>query len=183
MLDRARPANTAVANEPSRFVVPLGEQKIDRVLQRAGRSMVVLWRDEDIAIERTNLRSPCFSMRFTVCPIEGGTGSSRSGRLKSLMSTSSNSSVAALFRDFVDPFRDGFTVSIRARASENDCDLYHVMSYLRVLILPYQVCCAAVPFICEFVSKGAAAVLGERAIWRARSRDGNVANVPSKMNG
>ena len=34
LLDRARPAGAAVADEPSRLVVPLAEQKINRVLER-----------------------------------------------------------------------------------------------------------------------------------------------------
>ena len=66
-------------------------------------------------------------------------------------------------------------------ASENDCDLYHVIGYVRVLnspptrfvVLPF-------PLYCEFVSKGAAAVLGERAIWRARSRGGKCGECPFK---
>ena len=97
MLDRARPASAAAANESSRFVVPLSEQKIDCVLERAGSSVVVLWRDKNVGIERTNLRSPCFGVRLTVLPIEGGNGSSRSGRLKSLMSTSSDSASLRVF--------------------------------------------------------------------------------------
>ena len=42
-------------------------------------------------------------------------------------------SVAALLRDFIDPLRYRLAISTRARASENDCYLYHIISYLRVL--------------------------------------------------
>ena len=68
LLDRARSAGAAVADEASRLVVPLGEQEIDRVLERAGDAMVVLGRDEDIAVERADLRGPCFGVRLAVLP-------------------------------------------------------------------------------------------------------------------
>ena len=58
LLDRARSAGAAIADEASRFVVPLGEQKIDRVLERAGDSMVVLGRDEDVGVKRADLGGP-----------------------------------------------------------------------------------------------------------------------------
>src|SRR5437868_6852686 len=120
MLDRARPANTAVANEASRLVVPLGEQKIDRILERAGRSMVVLWRDEDIAVERTNLRCPCFSLRFTVLPHRGRRRLVEKRQVEIFDVHELEFCVAALFRDFIDPFRYRLAISIRACASEND---------------------------------------------------------------
>jgi len=47
LLDCARPACTPVADEASRLVVPLAEEKINRVLERAGDAMIVLGRDED----------------------------------------------------------------------------------------------------------------------------------------
>src|SRR2546423_6368582 len=59
----ARAADAAVADEASRLVVPLGEQKIDRVLERARDAMVVLGRDEDIAVERADLGRPYFGVR------------------------------------------------------------------------------------------------------------------------
>ena len=58
LLDRARSAGSAIADEASRLVVPLGEQKIDRVLERAGDSMVVLGRDEDVGVKRADLGGP-----------------------------------------------------------------------------------------------------------------------------
>src|SRR3984893_12897567 len=145
MLDRARPASTAVANESSRFVVPLSEQKIDCVLERAGSSVVVLWRDKNVGIERTNLRSPCFGVRLTVLPHRGRHRLGEKRQVEILDVHELGLRVAARFRDFTNPFRDGFTVSIRARASENDCDLYHDISYLRVLTssLPCLLCCSS----------------------------------------
>src|SRR4029077_5450451 len=87
--------------------------------------MVVLRRDENVGIERTNLRSPRFSMRVTVLPHRRRRRFVEKREVEILDVHEFELGVAALFRDFVDPFRDGFTVSIRACASENDCDLYH----------------------------------------------------------
>src|SRR6266487_2728835 len=114
-------------------------------------------------------------MRFTVLPHRGRHGLVEKRQVEIFDVYEFELSVAALFRNFVDPFRDGFTVSIRARASENDCDLYHVMSYLRVLnspptmfvVLPF-------PLYCKFISKGAAAISEARA---ARTR--GATRVPS----
>ena len=64
----ARGAGAAVADEASRLVVPLAEQKIDRVLECAGNAMVVLRRDEEIAVERAHLGGPYFGVRLTVLP-------------------------------------------------------------------------------------------------------------------
>src|SRR6266404_2299146 len=68
LLNCARSTGAAVAHETSRLVVPLGKQEIDRVLERAGNSMVVLGRYENVGVERADLGSPCFGMRFTVLP-------------------------------------------------------------------------------------------------------------------
>src|SRR5712691_288311 len=46
LLDRAHSAYAAVAHEASRLVVPLGKQKINRVLERAGDAMIILGRNE-----------------------------------------------------------------------------------------------------------------------------------------
>ena len=69
MLDRARSAGAAVANKASRLVVPLGEQKIDRVLERARSAMVVLGRDENVGVETADLGGPRFGVRLLYCPI------------------------------------------------------------------------------------------------------------------
>src|SRR6266404_6146536 len=68
LLDPARSAGAAVANEASRLVVPVDKEKIDRVLERAGNAMVVLGRDEDVGVERADLGGPYFGVRFTVLP-------------------------------------------------------------------------------------------------------------------
>src|SRR5258707_6132604 len=66
LLDRARSAGAAVANETGRLVVPFREQKIDRVLERARDAVVVLGRDENIGIESADLRGPLFGVRLTI---------------------------------------------------------------------------------------------------------------------
>ncbi|MDX6578420.1 MAG: hypothetical protein QOE96_4373 [Blastocatellia bacterium] len=165
MLDRARPASAAVANESSRFVVPLSEQKIDCVLERAGSSVVVLWRDKNVGIERTNLRGPCFGVRLTVLPQRGRHRLVEKRQVEILDVHELGLRVAARFRDFTNPFRDGFTVSIRARASENDCDLYHDISYLRVLTSsPAMFVVLQFLLYCEFGSNGDAAVSDASAV-------------------
>jgi len=68
LLDRARATGAAIAHEAGRLVVPLAVQKIDRVLERAGNSMVVLGRDENVGIETADLSSPCFGVRLTLLP-------------------------------------------------------------------------------------------------------------------
>jgi hypothetical protein len=59
--------------------------------------MVVLGRDENVGIETVDLSGPYSGMRLTVLPGIGDSGSSRSGRSKSLMSTSSNSASLRFF--------------------------------------------------------------------------------------
>src|SRR5256885_9279701 len=71
LLDRARAAGAAVADEAGCFVGPLCKQKIDRVLERAGGSMVVLGRDENVCIETADLSGPRFGVRLTVLPHYG----------------------------------------------------------------------------------------------------------------
>src|SRR6266403_4405853 len=127
--------------------------------------MVVLRRDENVGIERTDLRSPCFSMRFTVLPHRGRRRFVKKRQVEIFDVHEFELSVAALFRDFTNPFRDGFTVSIRARASENDCDLYHDISYLRVLTsFPTMFVVLQFLLYCEFVSNGDAAVSDASAV-------------------
>jgi len=67
VLARARAAGTySVAYEPGGLVVPLTVEKIDRILQSGGDTMVVLGGDEHVAIERGDLVSPLPRMRLRV---------------------------------------------------------------------------------------------------------------------
>lgn len=147
LLDRARSAGAAVANEATGLVIPLSKQKIDRVLERAGGSMVVLGRDENVGIENGDLSGSCFGVRLTVLPHYWWRRLVQQRQVEIFDVHEFELGVAALLRDLIDPLRYRLAISTRARASENDCNLYHVISYLRVSILPYHVCCAAVPFI------------------------------------
>src|SRR6266849_6186774 len=121
MLDRARPAGAAVADEASRLVVPLTEQKINRVLERAGDAMIILGRDEDKTIERTDLRGPRFGVRLTVLPHDG--------RHRLVEERQFELRVATLLRDFVNPFGHGLAVATGPRASEDDSNSKHSFSY------------------------------------------------------
>src|SRR6187431_2459521 len=62
MLDRADSARGSIADEPGRLVVPLAVQKVDRILQRGGRPMVVLRSDEDESVEGLDLLAPTLRM-------------------------------------------------------------------------------------------------------------------------
>src|ERR1700674_1105903 len=64
LLRSARSAGAAVTDEASRFIVPLGKQKIDGVFERAGDAVVVLGCDEDIAVEGAYPGGPCFGVRL-----------------------------------------------------------------------------------------------------------------------
>ena len=55
--------------------------------------------------------------------------------------------VAALLRDFIDPLRYRLAISTRARTSENDCDLHHIIKLPeRVEFANAMFFCAAMPF-------------------------------------
>src|SRR5438876_1279922 len=125
LLDRARAAGAAVADEAGRFVGPLCKQKIDRVLERAGGSMVVLGRDENVCIETADLSGPRIGVRFTVLPYYGRHGLVEERQVEIFDVHEFELGVAAFFRDLIDPLCYCFAISIRAGASNNDCDLKH----------------------------------------------------------
>src|SRR5260370_8419549 len=60
LLDGALTAGTAIADEAGGLVVPLSEKKIDRVLGCTGDAMIVLGRDEDLAIKTPDPGGPRF---------------------------------------------------------------------------------------------------------------------------
>ena len=78
VLDRAGAADGAVADEAGGLVVPLGEQEVDGVLQRAGGRVVVLRGDEDEAVERADLRRPGLRVRLA-CTGRATAGAPRRG--------------------------------------------------------------------------------------------------------
>ena len=117
LLDHARSTGAAVANESSRFVVPLSKQKIDCVLERAGGSMVVLGRDENVGIENGDLSRPPFGVRLTVLPHYCWRRLVEQRQVEIFDVYEFEFGVAALFRDFIDPLRYRLAISTRARAS------------------------------------------------------------------
>ena len=66
LLDSSRAARASVAHEARRFVIPFGEEKIDRVLQRRRNAVVVLRRDEDECVQRGDLRCPPLGVRLLI---------------------------------------------------------------------------------------------------------------------
>src|SRR5206468_995777 len=165
LLDCARSAGATVADEASCLVVPLGEQKIDRVLECAGDAMIILGRNEDVAVKRADLGGPCFGVRLAVLAHDGRHRLVENRQVEVFDVHEFELSIAAFFRDFVDPLRYRLAISTRPCASENDCDLYHVMSYVRVFTSPSTMF-VVLQFhsYCEFLSKGDAAVLGASAV-------------------
>src|SRR4029077_5775627 len=125
LLDRARATGTAIAHEAGSLVVPLAVQKIDRVLERAGDSMVVLRRDENVGIERADLGGPRFGVRLTVLPHYWWNRFVEKRQVEIFDIHEFELGVAALFGGFMDPFRYRLAISIRARASDNDRDPKH----------------------------------------------------------
>ena len=124
-LGGAGSTGAAVANETSRFVVPLGEQKIDRVLERTGDSMIVLGRDENVGIETLDLGGPRFGMGLTVLPHYRWHRFVEKRQVKIFDVHELELGVAALLCDFVNPFSHGLAVATRPRASNDNGNLEH----------------------------------------------------------
>src|SRR5258707_1219872 len=135
VFDRAHSTGAAVANETSRFVVPLGEQKIDRVLERAGDSMVVLGRDENVGIETLDLGGPRFGVRLTVLSHYWWHRLVEQRQVKIFDVHELELSVAALRRNFINPFSYGLAVATRPRASDDDGNLEHKFFSLVILLI------------------------------------------------
>src|SRR6266705_6754574 len=125
MLDRPRPACAAVADEASGLVVPLAEQKINRVFERAGHAMIVFRRDEDMAIKRTDLGGPCLGVRFTVLPHYGRYRLVEERQVEVFNVHEFELGIGALLCDFVNPFCHGFAVAAGSCASEDDGNSKH----------------------------------------------------------
>lgn len=89
--------------------------------------MVVLGGDENIGIEGIELGRPGFGVRLCILTQGGGIGSSRSGRLNALMSTSSYSASVRFFAicNLIDPLGDRFAVAARPRAPQDNGHFDH----------------------------------------------------------
>ena len=87
--------------------------------------MVVLGRDENVGIETVDLGGPRFRVRLTVLPHYWWRRLVQKRQVEIFDVHEFELGVAALFRDLIDPFCYCFAISIRARASNNDCDLKH----------------------------------------------------------
>src|SRR6266849_4220616 len=125
MLDRARPAGAAVADEASRLVVPLAEQKINRVLERSGDAMIILGRDEDIAVKRADLSGPYFGVRPIVLPHYGRHRLVEERQVEVFDVNKFKFGVAAILRDFANPFGHGLALAAGPRASNDNGNSKH----------------------------------------------------------
>src|SRR6266567_2393965 len=125
LLDRARSTGAAVADEASRLVVTLGEQKIDRVLERAGNAMVVLGRDENVGVKRGDFGGPYFGVRFTILPHYWWHRLVEERQVEVFDVHELELGVSTLLCDFVNPFSHGLAVATGPRASNDDGNLKH----------------------------------------------------------
>src|SRR5204863_9338235 len=117
-----RPSGAAIADEASRLVVPLGEQKIDRVLERAGDAMIVFGRNEDIAIKRADLGGPRFGVRFTVLPHAGWHRLVEERQVEVFDVHEFELGVATLMGDFVNPFGYGLPLATGSCTADDNGD-------------------------------------------------------------
>src|SRR5260370_21498016 len=111
--DPALAVVSSVADESSCLVAPLGEEKIDRVLERAGDVMVVLGRDENVGIETANLSGPLFGVRLTVLAHYGRHRLVEKRQVEVFHVNELALGVGTLLCDFVNPFGHGFAVATR----------------------------------------------------------------------
>src|SRR6266576_385372 len=105
LLDGAYSADAAVADEAGRLVVPFCEQKIDRVLESARDSMIVLGRYENIGIEIVDLGGPGFCVRLTILSHGRRHRLVEERQVEIFDVYKFELSIAAFFRDCVDPLR------------------------------------------------------------------------------
>jgi hypothetical protein len=112
ILDCAAARHAAVTDETGRFVVPLRIEEIDRVLQRAGRRVIVLRRDENETIERSDLRRPLFGVRLRILPQARRQRLVEQRQVVVFDVDELEFGVGALARDFVSPLGDGLTMAI-----------------------------------------------------------------------
>src|SRR5439155_17084196 len=87
--------------------------------------MIILGRNEDVAIERADLGGPRFGVGLTVLPHDGRHRLVEERQVVIFDVHEFEPGVGALFRDFVDPFGDGLAVAAGPRASEDDGNSKH----------------------------------------------------------
>ena len=87
--------------------------------------MIVLRRDENVAIETADLSGPYFGVRLTILPHYWRHWLVQKRQVEILDVDEFEFSVAALLRDFVNPFSHGLAVATRPRASNDDANPKH----------------------------------------------------------
>ena len=84
--------------------------------------MIILGRDEDIAVKRADLGGPRFGVRFTVLSRHGRHRLVEERQVEVFDVHEFKLGVAPLLCDFVNPFGHGLAVATRSRASDDDAD-------------------------------------------------------------
>ena len=88
--------------------------------------MIVLGRDENVGIERVDFGGPRFGVRLTVLPHYWRHRFVQEWQIKIFDVDEFEFSVAALLRDFVNPFSYGLAVATGPRASDDNGNLEHM---------------------------------------------------------
>jgi hypothetical protein len=122
---RSCPARAAVADEPGRLVVPLGEEEIDRVLERAADAVVVLRRHEDVAVEGSDLRRPLLRVLLGVLTLRRRHRLVEQRQVEIPDVHQLELGIGPLPREIVSPPRDGLADAPGTCASNDDCELEH----------------------------------------------------------
>lgn len=130
VLNGSGAAVEAIADEPGRLVVPLGEQEVDSVLQRRGHGVVVLGRHEHEPVEGGDRLSPPLGVRVLVVADGGGQRFVEQGQfvvgqvddLEGGLPTVVGSMVG---RHLMDPAGYEFCSPARTGASDDDGDPGH----------------------------------------------------------
>ena len=128
LLDGARSADGAVADESGGLVVPFAKEKVDRVLERAGRRMVVLGGDEDERVEGRDLRGPGLRVRLRVLVHRGRHRLVQERQIEGRDVDNLERRVVPLRSDVVDPARDGLGLATGTGAADDDRYVQHLAS-------------------------------------------------------
>ena len=91
--------------------------------------MIVLGRDEDIAVKGADLGGPYFGVRFTVLSHYGRHRLVEERQVEVFDVHEFELGVPTLFRDFVDPFGNGLAIAAGPCASDDDGNSKHNISF------------------------------------------------------
>jgi hypothetical protein len=125
VLHRSGPTGAAVADEAGRLVVPLLVKQVERVLERGGRTAVVLGRQEYEGVESIYLFRPGDCVRLAVFIHRRGHGLVQDRQIKIRDVDDLIDRVAALPGNGLDPVRYVQRLATWTSASDDDAYLEH----------------------------------------------------------